>query len=153
VEDADESAQEISAEQLPDDPLIYMLPSRYCLPDVLADEAWSLLGAQPPGYTRVQAICDQVHSHLTFQCGSSAALSTPRMSTPAGWGSAGTSPNLAISFCRAFNIPARYVFGSLPDMDVPADPAPGPWSGSPSVEPCWPRTPCAWRGLAGDGSR
>src|SRR5690348_13256437 len=31
--------------------------------------------------------------------------------------------HLAISFCRALNIPARYVFGYLPDMDVPPDPA------------------------------
>jgi transglutaminase-like putative cysteine protease len=32
--------------------------------------------------------------------------------------------HLAISFCRALNIPARYTFGYLPDLDVPADPAP-----------------------------
>ena len=32
--------------------------------------------------------------------------------------------HLAISFCRALNIPARYVFGYLPDLDVPPDPAP-----------------------------
>jgi transglutaminase-like putative cysteine protease len=32
--------------------------------------------------------------------------------------------HLAISFCRALNIPARYVFGYLPDMDVPIDLAP-----------------------------
>ena len=32
--------------------------------------------------------------------------------------------HLAISFCRAVNIPARYVFGYLPDMDVPIDAAP-----------------------------
>ena len=35
-----------------------------------------------------------------------------------------TSPIWPISFCRALNIPARYVFGYLPDMDVPPDPAP-----------------------------
>ncbi len=32
--------------------------------------------------------------------------------------------HVAISFCRALSIPARYVFGYLPDMDVPPDPAP-----------------------------
>jgi transglutaminase-like putative cysteine protease len=32
--------------------------------------------------------------------------------------------HLAISFCRALNIPARYTFGYLPDMDVSPDPAP-----------------------------
>ena len=50
VEDADESAQELAAEDLPDDTLIYTLPSRYCLPDVLADEAWTLFGSVEPGY-------------------------------------------------------------------------------------------------------
>ena len=28
--------------------------------------------------------------------------------------------HLAISFCRALNIPARYVFGYLPEIDTPA---------------------------------
>jgi len=32
--------------------------------------------------------------------------------------------HLAISFCRAFNIPSRYAFGYLPDIGVPPDPAP-----------------------------
>ena len=27
--------------------------------------------------------------------------------------------HLAIGLCRAFNVPARYVFGYLPDIDVP----------------------------------
>jgi transglutaminase-like putative cysteine protease len=27
--------------------------------------------------------------------------------------------HLAITFCRALNIPARYVFGYIPDIDVP----------------------------------
>jgi transglutaminase-like putative cysteine protease len=124
VEDADESAAEVSAEQLPDDTLIYTLPSRYCLPDVLADEAWSLFGSHPPGYTRVQAICDHVHSHLTFQYGSSTALSTAADVNLSRLGVCRDFTHLAISFCRAFNIPTRYVFGYLPDLDVPADPAP-----------------------------
>ena len=38
------SAPEIPPDELPDDVLIYTLPSRYCLPDVLADEAWALFG-------------------------------------------------------------------------------------------------------------
>ncbi|HUQ56341.1 transglutaminase family protein [Lentzea sp.] len=32
--------------------------------------------------------------------------------------------HLAISFCRALDIPARYVFGYLPDLDVPPGDAP-----------------------------
>ena len=109
---------------LPDDTLIYTLPSRYCLPDVLGDESWSRFGALPPGYRRVQAICDYVHGHLTFQYGSSTALSSAVDVNLAGRGVCRDFTHLAISFCRALNIPARYVFGYLPDMDVPPDPAP-----------------------------
>ena len=78
---------------LPDDILMYTLPSRYCLPDMLGDEAWSRFGAMPPGYRRVQAICDHVNDHLTFQYGSSDPTSTAvrREQRPAS-ASAATSP-------------------------------------------------------------
>ena len=123
-EDVQESAREVGPEQLPDDALIYTLPSRYCLPDVLGDEAWALFGSRPPGYRRVQEICDHVHSHLTFRYGSSTAFSTAVDVNSTRLGVCRDFTHLAISFCRALNIPARYVFGYLPDLDVPIDPAP-----------------------------
>jgi transglutaminase-like putative cysteine protease len=124
TEDADEDAPELAAQRLPDDTLIYTLPSRYCLPDVLGNEAWTRFGALPRGYRRVQAICDYVHGHLAFQYGSSTAVSTAADVNAAGRGVCRDFTHLAISFCRALNIPARYVFGYLPDLDVPPDPAP-----------------------------
>jgi transglutaminase-like putative cysteine protease len=124
TEDADKDAAECTPDALPDDTLIYILPSRYCLPDVLGDEAWGRFGSLPPGYGRVQAICDYVHDHLTFQYGSTTPLSTAADVNAAGRGVCRDFTHLAISFCRALNIPARYVFGYLPDLDVPPDPAP-----------------------------
>ncbi|MGP3959546.1 transglutaminase-like domain-containing protein [Nonomuraea sp. 3N208] len=124
AEHADEHAPELPPEELPDDVLIYTLPSRYCLPDMLGDEAWSRFSALSPGYLRVQAICDHVHRHLTFRYGSSGPLSTAVDVNTSGFGVCRDFTHLAISFCRALNIPARYVFGYLPDMDVPPDPAP-----------------------------
>jgi transglutaminase-like putative cysteine protease len=124
TEDVDPDALECPPDALPDDALIYTLPSRYCLPDVLGDEAWSRFGGVPPGYGRVQAICDYVHAHVTFQYGSTTALSTAADVNQAGRGVCRDFTHLAVSFCRALNIPARYVFGYLPDLDVPPDPAP-----------------------------
>ena len=124
TEETDEGAPERAPDDLPDDTLIYTLPSRYCLPDVLGGEAWGRFGAMGPGYRRVQAICDYVHGHLTFQYGSTTALSSAADVNLAGRGVCRDFTHLAISFCRALNIPARYVFGYLPDMDVPPDPAP-----------------------------
>jgi transglutaminase-like putative cysteine protease len=121
VEDIDRSAREIAPDDLPDATLIYTLPSRYCLPDVLGAEAWTLFGGREPGYRRVQAICDHVHSHLTFAYGSSTPWSTAADVNGTRLGVCRDFTHLAISFCRALNIPARYVFGYLPDLDIPDD--------------------------------
>ena len=92
AEDADDTAPETAPNALPDDTLIYILPSRYCLPDVLADEAWSRFGGLAPGYLRVQAICVYTHDHLAFQYGSTTTLSTAADVNVAGRGPAATSP-------------------------------------------------------------
>jgi transglutaminase-like putative cysteine protease len=123
-EDADPSAPELSPDELPDEVLLYTLPSRYCLPDVLGDEAWSRFGAMPAGYARVQAICDHVHGHLIFGYGSSDSRSTAVDVNTSGFGVCRDYVHLAISFCRALNIPARYVFGYLPNLDGPPDATP-----------------------------
>lgn len=116
-EDCDLDAPENAPEDLPDSVLLYTLPSRYCLPDTLADEAWARFGAHPPGYRRVLAICAYVHQHLSFRYGSTTALSTAADVNAAGFGVCRDFAHLAISFCRALNIPARYVFGYLPAVD------------------------------------
>ena len=53
IEDVDEEAPELPPDELPDDTLIYTLPSRYCLPDVLGQEAWNRFGS----VARVTAGC------------------------------------------------------------------------------------------------
>lgn len=117
-------APELAPDDLPDNVLVYTLPSRFCVPDMLGNEAWGRFGGLPRGYRRVRAVCDHVHQHLTFRNGSSTALSTAADVYASGYGVCRDFTHLAISFCRALNIPARYVFGYLPDMDVPPDPAP-----------------------------
>jgi transglutaminase-like putative cysteine protease len=118
TEDVDEEAPELAPDQLPDDVLIYILPSRFCLPDVLGAEAWSRFGNTPPGYRRVQAICDYVHGHLRFEYGASTPMTTAADAHTTGYGVCRDFTHLAVSFCRALNIPARYVFGYLPEIDV-----------------------------------
>src|ERR1700743_3574073 len=75
AEDADPDAPEVPPAALPDEALLYTRRSRYCLPDLLADEAWQRFGGLAPGYQRVQAICDHVNQHVTFQYGSTTAPS------------------------------------------------------------------------------
>ena len=124
TEEVDLDAPELPVTELPDDALIYTLPSRYVLPDVLGDEAWKLFGSEPPGYRRVQAIIEHVNGHLTFGYGASTALTTAADVHESRQGVCRDFAHLAISFCRSLNIPARYVFGYLPEIEVAPLPEP-----------------------------
>jgi transglutaminase-like putative cysteine protease len=117
-------AVQLPVEALPDDVLHYTLPSRFCLSDVLSDRAWELFGAIEPAWVRVQAICDWVHSNIRFQYGASNSLTTATDVYAQGVGVCRDFAHLAVTFCRALNIPARYVFGYLPDIGVPPPDAP-----------------------------
>jgi len=117
-------AREVAVADLPDDVLLYTLPSRYCLSDVLAPKAVELFSHVEPGWTRVQAVVDFVHGHLRFGYGSSTVATTAVDAFESGRGVCRDYAHLAIAFCRALNIPARYAFGYLPDIDVPVNPLP-----------------------------
>ncbi len=60
------AAREVPVPELPDDCLVYLLGSRYCETDRLSQIAWDRFGAIAPGWGRVQAICDFVHTHIRF---------------------------------------------------------------------------------------
>jgi transglutaminase-like putative cysteine protease len=119
VDDMDTAAQQLPVEDLPDEALIYTMPSRYCLSDVLSDTAWQLFGDTAPGWERVQAICDWVHNHIHFQYGSSTPMTTAVDVYEQCAGVCRDFTHLGVTFCRAMNIPARYTFGYLPDIGVP----------------------------------
>lgn len=112
-------AAETPLASLPDEVLGFIMPSRFCLPDELGHEAWQRFGGLPPGWERVQAIVDYVHGHLEFTPGGSNPWTTAADAYRAGQGVCRDFAHLAITFCRALNIPARYVFGYIPDVDVP----------------------------------
>jgi transglutaminase-like putative cysteine protease len=100
------------------------MASRYCESDRLSDLAWAQFGTIQSGWARVQAICDWVHGRTTFQYGSSSPEYSAVTVLDRGVGVCRDFTHLAIALCRAVNVPARYVFGYLPDIDVPA-PEPG----------------------------
>jgi transglutaminase-like putative cysteine protease len=112
-------AAELRPQDLPDDALVYTLPSRFCPSDELADAAWSLFSSVPTGWGRVQAICDWVHNEVRFGYGSSTPMTTAADVYASRRGVCRDFAHLAVAFCRALNIPARYAFGYLPDIGVP----------------------------------
>src|SRR5579863_9782962 len=66
IDPASFGAAEVSVADLPDDCLLYLMGSRYCETDRLSQVAWDMFGAVPPGWGRVQAVCDFVHGHIKF---------------------------------------------------------------------------------------
>lgn len=112
-------APETPVTALPDQHIAFVMPSRFCLPDELGHEAWQRFGDLPPGWSRVQAIVDFVHDHLQWVPGASNPWTTALDAYRAGQGVCRDFAHLAISFCRALNIPARYVTGYIPEIDVP----------------------------------
>ncbi len=110
---------ETPIENMPDEMISFLMPSRFCLPDELGHEAWQRFGALEPGWERVQAIVDYVHNHLEWVEGASNPWTTAADAYRAGQGVCRDFAHLAITFCRALNIPARYVFGYIPEIDVP----------------------------------
>ena len=108
--------------ELPNDALVFLLGSRYCETDRLSDVAWTLFSHTPPGWARVQAICDWVHDHIEFGYHHASSTASAWDSYTSGKGVCRDYAHLAIAFCRCMNIPARYCTGYMGDIGVPLVP-------------------------------
>ena len=112
-------AQEHPVGELPNEALIYLLNSRYCEVDRLSNIATELFGATAPGWGRVQAICDWVHTKVMFGYHHARPTRTALDVFTDRVGVCRDYQHLAITLCRALNIPARYATGYLGDIGVP----------------------------------
>lgn len=106
----------VSVGQLPSDVLRYTLPSRYCDSDKLLDFAWKQFGQVPHGLPRVEAICDWVHHNIEYRYLSGRSDLSASEVIARRYGVCRDFAHAAIALCRAFNLPARYVTGHLPDI-------------------------------------
>ena len=117
-------ARQVPVPDLPEETLIFLLGSRYCETDQLSATAWSLFGHTPPGWGRVQAICDYVHRHITFGYEHARMTRTALEAFNERVGVCRDFAHLAATFCRCMNIPARYCTGYLGDIGIPPPYAP-----------------------------
>lgn len=120
----DPSADAVPVEKLPSVCLPYLSASRYCETDRFGTLAWRLFGEVDPGWARVEAICDYVRDRLIFSYGYTSILRTAMEAHEERAGVCRDYAHLAITLCRAMNMPARYVNGYMGDIGVDADPAP-----------------------------
>jgi transglutaminase-like putative cysteine protease len=109
-------ARQLAVQDLPEEPLLFLLGSRYCETDRLSPIAWQLFEHAPTGWGRVQAICDYVHRHITFGYENARMTRTALEAFQEKVGVCRDYAHLAVAFCRCMNIPARYCTGYLGDM-------------------------------------
>ena len=115
---------QVPVPDLPEEALVFLMGSRYCETDRLADTAWQLFGNGATGAARIQAVCDFVHRHIRFSYQDARKSRTAWEALQEGKGVCRDYAHLAIAFCRCLNIPARYCTGYLGDIGVPASPDP-----------------------------
>jgi transglutaminase-like putative cysteine protease len=117
-------AEEIPIHQLPPEVLPFLMNSRYCEVDLLSNTAADLFWEAPRGWNRVQAVCNWVHKKVTFGYEFSSPIRTALGVYTERVGVCRDFQHLAITFCRALNIPARYATGYLGDIGVIVAPSP-----------------------------
>lgn len=108
VDNPDEIA-EIFPSDIPLDIIHYLYPSRYCQSDRLMKLAQDEFGDCQPDYARVQAICDWIYDKVTYISGSTDAHTSAYDTVTERAGVCRDFAHLGIAFCRALNIPARFI--------------------------------------------
>lgn len=121
VESVARDTPEVPVHDIPADVLHYVTPTRYCESDELGADAKALFGAMAPGLQRVQAICDWVTNNITYRIGSSDARTSAADVFARRTGVCRDFAHLAITFCKALNIPARMISGYAIFADPPPD--------------------------------
>jgi transglutaminase-like putative cysteine protease len=117
-------AREVPVQELPHEILKYLYNSRYCEVDRFSTIALELFGGMAPGWSRVQAVCDWVHSRVVFGYHFARPTKTALDVFTERVGVCRDFQHLAVTMCRALNIPARYATGYLGDIGVPVSPTP-----------------------------
>ncbi|HEX7953657.1 MAG TPA: transglutaminase family protein, partial [Burkholderiales bacterium] len=107
--------------QLPMEVIPFILPSRHCQSDLLLGMARHEFGHLPPGYARVEAICTWIRDNVRYQIGSSNPNTSAADVLVLRAGVCRDFAHLAIAFCRALNIPARFIASYANFPDPPPD--------------------------------
>ena len=113
----------VEIQDLPDEVLIYLLPSRYCEAERFGQMAGEITSGQLLGYNQVAAIEAWIRSTIRYESsGSDIPVSAIEVNSRQ-WGVCRDLAHLGIALCRSLTIPARMVVGylfNLTPMDLHA---------------------------------
>lgn len=110
---ATDKLAESAVSEIPSDIVHLLSPTRYCESDLLASAAQKTFGALPQGWARVEAIRAWIHDNIEYVIGSSDTTTTACDVFLQRKGVCRDFAHLGITFCRALNIPARFVVGYI----------------------------------------
>ena len=113
--------EEMPIADLPVEVIPYIWSSRYCESDAVLQVAGRTFGHLPKGYQRVEAICQWIRDNITYQIGTSGPSTSTRDVLVNRAGVCRDFAHLGITFCRALNIPARFVTGYTWYAEPPSD--------------------------------
>jgi len=114
--DVDFSANYVPVQELPDDALIYLLPSRYCESDKLGNLAVSIVAHVETGYEQAEAIRKWINQNISYEYNHSNASTSAQDTAKSRIGVCRDFSHLGVALCRSMNIPARFVVGYLYEL-------------------------------------
>tara|TARA_R110000823_G_scaffold144958_3_gene275056 strand:- start:9011 stop:9793 length:783 start_codon:yes stop_codon:yes gene_type:complete len=107
----------VDVQNLPDNVLLYLLPSRYCESDRFNDLAREITAHQQPGYDQVAEIERWLNSTISYQPGSSSSSLSAIEVNQQQSGVCRDLAHLGMALCRSLSIPARMVVGYLHGLE------------------------------------
>ena len=102
---------EAPVSDIPFDYVHLLAPTRYCESDLLGSATKKMFSQHAPGWERVEAIRQWIHDNIEYTMGSTTSTSTACDVFLQRAGVCRDFAHLGIAFCRALNIPARFVVG------------------------------------------
>jgi transglutaminase-like putative cysteine protease len=106
-------------QEVPDEVLQFLLPSRYCQSDTeqIFTLAQEIVTDTDTGYAQVEAIRAWIHANLKYQYGTSSSTTSALETTERRAGVCRDFVHLGLALCRSLSIPARMVVGYLYQLD------------------------------------
>ncbi len=96
-------------EHIPAEALVFVYPSRFCQSDLLARLAKREFNQNEPGFYRVTRICNWIFDRIEYLSGTTTQTTSAFDTVTQLAGVCRDFAHLAIAFCRALGIPARFV--------------------------------------------
>lgn len=115
--DATPGAPFVEVQQLPEDTLPFLHPSRYCESDRFNQMAASIVNGCAPGYDQCTAIVDYIRRTLRYTQDTSGEVLSAAEVNQRSNAVCRDMAHLGIACCRALSIPARMVVGYLEKLE------------------------------------